>query len=507
MNPTNFFPHTMQHPIHFVGIGGIGMSGIAEVMHNLGYRVSGSDLSENQNTTRLSNLGVTVHIGHDEKYIQGALAVVISSAVKMDNPEVLAAMDARIPVIQRAEMLAELMRLKQSVAISGTHGKTTTTSLMACLFETAGLDPTIVNGGILNAYNTNAHVGNSDWIVVEADESDGSFTKLHPTIAVITNIDPEHMEYYGTFENLKNAFIQFVHNIPFYGVAALCADHPVVLELSKTITGRRLITYGFSEEAMVRAVNVKPGPLGVTFDVELSQDLHRCLKPHATNVVHLPRRITNLKLPMMGLHNVQNALTLVVVAQELGLSDEVIQNTFNNFKGVRRRFTYVGTSKGITVIDDYAHHPVEIQTVIKAARQACPNGNVIAVVQPHRYTRLNALFDDFAAAFDGCHNVVVAPVYSAGEPLIEGADSIHLANAIRKNGRHAVYDLNDQKELPYLIRRLAQPGDMVLMMGAGSITYWAAALPGQLDALLDHDTLDVDFSNNDAVLNSKTAIH
>jgi UDP-N-acetylmuramate--alanine ligase len=482
-NPLGIFPHKTQKAIHFVGIGGIGMSGIAEVLHNLGYRVTGSDIGQNQNISRLSQLGIVIHIGHAETNIDDCLVVVISSAVKQTNPEVVAAKAFRIPVIQRAEMLAELMRLKKSVAIAGTHGKTTTTSLMACLFETAGLDPTVVNGGILNAYNTNAKLGTSDWIVVEADESDGSFTKLFPTISVVTNIDPEHMEHYQTFENLEAAFIRFIYNMPFYGVAALCADHPVVMGLLDKITSRRLVTYGFSEHAMVRAVNVRPTVNGVTFDIEVAPDLALHFKSDQTNVYSFPRRIRDVTLPMMGMHNVQNALSLVVVAQELGISDDLIRQTFLNFKGVKRRFTHVGISGGVSIIDDYAHHPVEIQTVVKAAKQACPNGNLIVVVQPHRYSRLNDLFDDFANAFEGCTHVIVAPVYAAGEDPIDGIDSINLAKAIRAKGIPHVYDLNDQKELPFLIARLANPGDMVVCMGAGSITYWAASLPVQLDGL------------------------
>jgi UDP-N-acetylmuramate--alanine ligase len=484
MIPLELFSHNKYNKIHFVGIGGIGMSGIAEVLHNMGYVVSGSDSAETQNVKRLMGLGITVHIGHHADHIKDVLVLVVSSAIKECNPEVVAAKMRRIPVLQRAEMLAELMRLKLSVAISGTHGKTTTTSLMACLFETAGLDPTVVNGGILNAYNTNARLGTGEWIVVEADESDGSFTKLHPTIAVVTNIDPEHMEYYKTFENLKASFVQFIHNIPFFGVAALCADHPVVLELAKSITDRRIVTYGFSEEAMVRAINLRPGPAGITFDIELNQQhQHACFDHTDTNVCYLPRRISDVTLPMMGVHNVQNALSLVVVALELGFGDDVIQKTFSNFKGVRRRFTHVGTSNGVTIIDDYAHHPVEIATVLKAAHQACPKGKVIAVVQPHRYSRLADLFNDFVDSLAGCTHVVVTPLYAAGEDPIANIDSAHLAQAIRQKGQNLVYEVSDQQELPVLIRSIANPGDLVLMMGAGSITYWAAALPAQLDTL------------------------
>lgn len=483
MNPLGIFPHKTQKSIHFVGIGGIGMSGIAEVLHNIGYKVSGSDVGENQNTQRLSKMGVTIAIGHDADIIADCLVVVVSSAIKSTNSEVIRAKMLRIPVIQRAEMLAELMRLKKSVAIAGTHGKTTTTSLMASLFEAAGLDPTVVNGGIINAYNTNARLGTSDWIVVEADESDGSFTRLQPTICVITNIDPEHMEHYKTFENLEASFIQFIHNTPFYGIGVLCADHPVVANLVNKITDRRLVTYGLSEHAMVRAVNIRPHANGVTFDIDLTDDLSIHFQSDQSNVRTFPRCIRDVTLPMMGMHNVQNALSLVVVALELDMSEDVIRKAFENFKGVKRRFTHVGVSGGVTIIDDYAHHPVEIKTVVDAAKQACTGGKKIAVIQPHRFTRLRDLFDDFAHAFDGCDAVIVVPVYSAGEDPIEGIDSVNLAKAIRKAGIAQVYDLNEQRELPYLLRTIASTGDIVVCMGAGSITYWAASLPVQLDSL------------------------
>ena len=488
MNPLGIFPNKTQKAIHFIGIGGIGMSGIAEVLHNLGYKVTGSDAGENQNTQRLTGLGVHITVGHNADSVNDCLVIVVSSAIKQNNPEIVRARELHIPVIQRAEMLAELMRLKKSVAIAGTHGKTTTTSLMASLFEAAGLDPTVVNGGILNAYNTNARLGTSDWIVVEADESDGSFTKLLPTISVITNIDPEHMEYYKTVENLEAAFIKFIHNMPFYGVGVLCSDHPVVASLLTKVTERRLVSYGLEEGAMVRATNIRPNASGVTFDIDLAPDLALHFQSTQSNVLGFPRRIRDVTLPMMGLHNVQNALSLVVVAQELGISDDIIRQAFANFKGVKRRFSHVGVSGGVTVVDDYAHHPVEIQTVVKAAKQACPDGKTIFVIQPHRYTRLNDLFNDFAHSFDGCDHVIVTPVYTAGEEPIDGINSVNLAKAMRDAGVPHVYDLAEQRELPLLIRRIAEAGDMVVCMGAGSITYWAAALPAQLDQLWDDVT-------------------
>lgn len=472
--------------IHFVGIGGIGMSGIAEVMHNIGYSITGSDISANQLTTRLSNIGVKIFTSHDEENIKNAFVIVVSSAIRSDNPEVVGAKRRGIPILLRAEMLAELMRFKKSVAISGTHGKTTTTSLMASLFETAGLDPTVVNGGILNAYHSNARLGTGEWIIVEADESDGSFTKLHPTFAVVTNIDPEHMEYYKTFDNLKAAFLQFIHNMPFYGVAALCIDHPVVEELAQSITDRRIVTYGFSEKAMVRATNLDSTPQGTTFDIEIYPSQSHFLK-HDPKMAVLPRRIQSVHLPMMGVHNVQNSLALVVIANELGLSDSIITNALSSFKGVKRRFTYVAEVHGITIIDDYAHHPVEIKTAIQAAQQACPKGKIIAVLQPHRYTRLRDLFNDFINSFSGASHVIIAPVYAAGESPIDGIDHITLKNNVATMTKLPVYSVNTPDEIPTLITQLAKSGDVVLMMGAGNITQWATALPTAINDIMDNN--------------------
>lgn len=473
-------PHTVQR-LHFVGIGGIGMSGIAEVLHNLGYQVSGSDVTENVNIQRLRDLGITVQIGHHEDHVKGVQVVVISTAVKSDNPEVRAARQHRIPVIHRSEMLAELMRLKLAVAISGTHGKTTTTSLMAALFEAASLDPTVVNGGIINVYGTNARLGKGDWIVVEADESDGSFTKLPATIAVVTNIDPEHLDHYASFEEIKKAFCQFIKNLPFYGLGVMCLDHPEVRALLPLVSDRRILTYGFSEDANIRATNLRDSAEGTTFDVDITTNgalAHRSL---AKGVVEtLPRKIKDLFLPMMGHHNVLNALSIVAVAQELGLDDSIVRKALADFKGVKRRFTKVGMSHGITVIDDYAHHPVEIKTVISAAKQAT-SGRIIAVVQPHRYSRLHHLFQDFTTCFSGVDAVVVAPVYSAGEDPIEGVTSQALAEGIRQAGIQNIIEIQDPSELPDVIHQIARSGDMVLCLGAGTITYWAAALPDQLD--------------------------
>jgi UDP-N-acetylmuramate--alanine ligase len=477
-------PQTVRH-LHFIGIGGIGMSGIAEVLYNLGYQVKGSDVAENNNTNRLQKIGIPVSIGHKAENVHDAQVVIVSSAVKNDNVEVVAARRYGIPVIGRAEMLAELMRLKFSIAISGTHGKTTTTSLAASLLEAASMDPTVVNGGIINAYNTNARLGTGDWTVVEADESDGSFVKLPATIAVVTNIDPEHMEFYGDIETLKQAFLKFIGNIPFYGLAILCADHPTVMEISSQITDRRITTYGFNQNAMIRAVNMRMSSDGTTFDVDINRPLSHQTLMHSefAKIKALPTRIKDLFLPMVGKHNVQNALSAIAIAQELGLGEHIIRKAFVGFKGVKRRFTKVGVSGGVTIIDDYAHHPVEIKTVLEAARQAT-SGKIIAVMQPHRYSRLSYLFDEFAACFKGCDQLIIAPVYGAGENSIEGATSENLAKTIRLQGDvQNVFEIEDAKELPYLLRRIAKSGDIVLCLGAGSITYWAASLPTQLDPL------------------------
>lgn len=467
------------------------MSGIAEVLHNLGYQVSGSDVAENVNIQRLRDLGIPVQIGHHADNVQGVQVVVISTAVKSKNPEVMAARQNRIPIIHRSEMLAELMRLKLAVAISGTHGKTTTTSLTAALFEAASLDPTVVNGGIINAYGTNARLGKGDWIVVEADESDGSFTKLPATIAVVTNIDPEHLDHYENFEAIKNAFARFIKNIPFYGLGVMCVDHPEVRALLPRVSDRRIVTYGFSEDANVRATNLRDSAEGTTFDVDITTNgaiVHRSLSCGVVET--LPRKIKDIFLPMMGHHNVLNALSVVAIAQELGLEDAIVCKAFAGFKGVKRRFTKVGVSQqGITVIDDYAHHPVEIKTVIAAARQAT-SGRIIAVVQPHRYSRLHHLFNDFATCFSGVDAVVVAPVYSAGEDPIEGATARALAEAIQKSGIEDVIEIQGPEELSDVVYQLARRGDMVLCLGAGSITYWAASLPEQLDTI--EQSIDVE---------------
>jgi UDP-N-acetylmuramate--alanine ligase len=458
-------------PIHFVGIGGIGMSGIAEVLHNLGYRVQGSDLADSANVRRLIDLGISVAVGHEAENLGAAEVVVISSAVKPDNPEVIAARVRRIPVVRRAEMLGELMRLKWSLAIAGTHGKTTTTSMVGALLETAQLDPTVINGGIINAYGTNTRLGAGDWMVVEADESDGTFTRLPATIAVVTNIDPEHLDFYRNFDALRQAFEDFVGNIPFYGFAALCIDHPVVQQMIPKLSDRRVLTYGFSPQADIRAADVRLGRDGARYDIVVSDAL-----------ADRGRTIPNLFLPMFGRHNVQNSLAAAAVAEAMALGDDALRAALHNFKGVKRRFTRTGDWNGVTVIDDYGHHPVEIAAVLKAAR-AIVTGKLIAVVQPHRYTRVSHLFDEFCTCFNDADVVLVADIYAAGEAPIEGISRETLVAGLIEHGHRNARPLSDPTELAPMIRELARPGDMVVCLGAGSITGWANSLPGDLAAL------------------------
>jgi UDP-N-acetylmuramate--alanine ligase len=443
------------------------MSGIAEVLHNLGYRIQGSDLADGANVRRLMALGIPVTIGHDPRNLGAAEVVVISSAVKSDNPEVLAARGRRLPVVRRAEMLAELMRLKWSLAIAGTHGKTTTTSMIGTLLEMAQLDPTVINGGIVNAYGTNTRLGAGDWMVVEADESDGTFTQLPATIAIVTNIDPEHLDFYGNFNALRQAFETFVGNIPFYGFAALCIDHPVVQGMIPKLSDRRILTYGFSAQADIRAVDMRLGDDGARFDVVVSDASDR------------GRTIAELFLPMFGQHNVQNSLAAVAVAEAMGLGDEVLRVALGSFRGVKRRFTKTGEWNGVTVIDDYGHHPVEIAAVLKAAR-AIVKGKVIAVVQPHRFTRVSQLFDGFCTCFNDADLVLVADIYAAGEAPIEGLTREAIVAGLIERGHRDVRPLDDPRDLALRIGELARPGDMVVCLGAGSITNWANSLPGEL---------------------------
>ncbi len=454
--------------IHFVGIGGIGMSGIAEILHNLGYKVQGSDMSENANVKRLRNLGVKVMVGHKPEQVEDAQVVVVSSAVKEDNPEVMAARERFAPVVRRAEMLGELMRLKWSIAVGGTHGKTTTTSMVAAMLDAADLDPTVINGGIINAYGTNARLGEGDWMVVEADESDGTFVKLPATIAVVTNVDPEHLDFYGSVEALHKAFETFIGNIPFYGFAVLCIDHPVVQSLVGRIEDRRIITYGFNPQAEVRAENIETTPGGSRFDVSLTY-----------RKKGESRRLEGLTLPMVGHHNVQNALAAVAIAGALDLEDSMVRKGLANFGGVKRRFTMTGEAGGISVIDDYGHHPVEISAVLKAARLAAA-GKVIAVVQPHRYTRLESLFEDFCSCFNDADLVIVAEVFAAGEEPIEGVGRDALVEGLRARGHRHVLPLPGEDALADLIIENGEAGDLVVCLGAGNITAWANALPNAL---------------------------
>ncbi|MFN3856309.1 MAG: UDP-N-acetylmuramate--L-alanine ligase [Caulobacter sp.] len=457
-------------PVHFIGIGGIGMSGIAEIMLRIGYTVQGSDMKASANTERLEQLGARIFIGHAPEHVESASAIVYSTAVKPDNPEVVAARERRLPLVRRAEMLAELMRLQFSIGVAGTHGKTTTTSMVAALLDAGGLDPTVVNGGIINAYGTNAKVGEGEWIVVEADESDGTFLKLKSTCAIVTNIDPEHLDHYGDFETAKRAFQDFVENIPFYGFAAVCLDHPEVQALAARVENRRLVTYGVNPQAEVRALNVTMGPEGARFDVQFSpQDGER-------------RLLEGLALPMAGDHNVANALAAIAVARELGVDDAAIRKGLAGFGGVKRRFTTTGVVGGVRIVDDYGHHPVEIASVLKAARAVTPEGRVIAVVQPHRYTRLRDLMSEFSACFNDADTVIVADVYAAGEAPIEGVSRDALIEGLKRFGHRRALPLDAPSDLAALVAEEARSGDLVVFLGAGDITSWAYALPGQLEA-------------------------
>lgn len=452
--------------IHFVGIGGIGMSGIADILINLGYKVRGSDLKENAMTTRLARKGVPIAIGHDAKNVHGAAVVVVSSAISKDNPEILEARRLHIPVVKRAEMLAELMKMKDSVAVAGTHGKTTTTSLVAAVLDQAGMDPTVINGGVINAYNSNARLGAGDWIVVEADESDGSFTKLMSTVAVVTNIDPDHLDNFKDFSELRGMFAKFIENVPFYGVAVLCIDHPEVAKLAAETVDRRVTTYGFSENADISCKDVSLCCNGAKFSVAFSE---KVVKRY-----HLEKKVwETLALPMFGKHNVQNALAVVSVALELGISEENVRLAFAAFSGVKRRFTRVGEVNGAAIIDDYAHHPVEIGAVLRAARTVC-KGCVYAVMQPHRHTRLKNFLDDFAKVLELADEAFIAPIYSAGEPNND-VDHFTLLKKVRENGVVKAEFVQDAETLAGKLAPELHSGDFVIFLGAGDITQWAYA--------------------------------
>ena len=464
-------PETLG-PVHFVGIGGIGMSGIAEILHNQGYIVQGSDAAANPNVQRLRDMGITIHIGQSADNLGEAEVVVISSAIKKDNPELMAARARALPVVRRAEMLAEIMRFKNAIAIGGTHGKTTTTTLVATLLDAGELDPTVINGGIINAYGTNARLGGGDWMVVEADESDGTFVKLPADVAVVTNIDPEHLDHYHDFDGVKRAFRQFVENVPFYGFAVMCLDHPVVQALVGEIQDRRVITYGTNPQADVRLVELTTVDGVSHFSVEIRDRIR---------LTQL--RIDGLELPMPGEHNALNATAAIAVADQLRVPADAIRKGLKGFSGVKRRFTKTGEVGGITIIDDYGHHPVEIASALRAARQSTKR-DVVAVVQPHRYSRLHDLFDDFAACFNDADTVIVAPIYAAGEQPIAGVTHEELVHRIIARGHRDARILDRPEDLAQLIASRAEEGDYVVCLGAGNITQWAAALPAELGALI-----------------------
>ena len=458
--------------IHFTGIGGIGMSGIAEILHELGYQVQGSDISENANVRRLRKKGIAVSIPQAASNVEDVALIVISTAIKPDNEEVLEARKRFLPVVHRAEMLGELMRLRWSVAVAGTHGKTTTTSLVATLLDAAKIDPTVVNGGIISSWDSNAKLGAGQWMVVEADESDGSFARLKPTVAIVTNIDPEHLDHHGSFENLEQAFETFVASIPFYGFATLCIDHSAVQRLMPKIRDRRIITYGQSAMADVRALNVRHDSNQMLFDIQLSNRISA-----DEDMLH------DMRFPMLGMHNVQNCLAAVAVALEMGIDKAIIRDAFAQFKGVGRRFDIKGTAAGITVVDDYGHHPVEIKAALDAGRMRCQDHKLIAVVQPHRYSRLRDLFDDFCSCFNEADIVLVTDIYAAGEQPLAGFGKDDLVAGLQSYGHRMAIALESEDALAKTIKSLATDGDLVMCLGAGSITSWAAALPSQLEAL------------------------
>ena len=450
--------------IHFIGIGGIGMSGIAEIMHNLGYKVRGSDIADNANVKRLKKLGIPVVVGQHAENLKDADVVVYSAAVKPGNPEFDAARAQNLPLVRRAEMLAEIMRLKACIAVAGTNGKTTTTTMVAALLEAGGLDPTVVNGGIINRYGTNARLGAGEWVVVEADESDGTFLRLPATVAVVTNADPDHLDFYGTFDKMRDAFQRFIENIPFYGFAVCCLDHPEVQAMVGRIEDRRLITYGTSPQADVRAVNVSFSQGMSHFDCIVA-DRRKGTESH----------LEGLRLPMPGEHNVLNALAAITVARELAVADDTIRSALNNFAGVTRRFTRVGEWNGSAIIDDYAHNPFKIAAALKAARQAY-SGPIVAVVQPHRYTRLANTFEQFCTCLNDADVAIIAPVYAAGEQPIEGISHITYAEGVRAHGHRNVRTIEKPEDLPAVIAEVAKPGGAIVMLGAGSISTWAGGL-------------------------------
>ncbi|MDG2465961.1 MAG: UDP-N-acetylmuramate--L-alanine ligase [Alphaproteobacteria bacterium] len=463
--------------IHFTGIGGIGMSGIAEILHDMGYQVSGSDMTSNANVKRLIAKGIPVTIGQHEDNVSGAAIIVVSTAIKSDNPEMIAARKQFLPVVHRAEMLGELMRLKWSVAIAGTHGKTTTTSLVASLLDMGGIDPTVINGGIITGWGSNAKLGKSEWMVVEADESDGSFSRLNPTVAVVTNIDPEHLDHHGSFDQLKQAFRDFVASIPFYGFASLCIDHPTVQRMIADIPERRIISYGFSASADVRGINLRPDNDSMIFDAMVSKRISD------------QGIIEGFRLPMLGDHNVLNTLAAISVCLEMGINADKILHAVSQFKGVGRRFDRKGSVSDITIIDDYGHHPVEITAALSAARMLKPNDQIIAVFQPHRYTRMRDLFDDFCACFNDADHVIISDIYAAGEAPIDGYGRDDFVDSLRAHGHPSVDALHAPDDLAELVMTKARPGDVIMCLGAGTITNWASALPEQISGITGDEVL------------------
>ena len=462
-------------PVHFIGIGGIGMSGIAEILHDQNYAVRGSDSSLSPNVQRLRDMGIQVEVGQRPENLKDAAVVVVSSAIKRDNPELVAARARGLPIVRRAEMLAEIMRFRNSIAIGGTHGKTTTTTLVAALLDAANFDPTVINGGIINAYGTNARLGAGDWMVVEADESDGTFVKLPADVAIVTNIDPEHLDHYHDFDAVKRAFHTFVENVPFYGFAVMCVDHPEVQALVGQVRDRRVITYGRNPQADVRLCDLEIIDGSSHFSVEIRDRIRMT-----------QLRIDGLTLPMPGEHNALNATAAIAVADQLHIPAEAIRRGLKNFSGVKRRFTRTGVVGGVTIIDDYGHHPVEIASVLKAARQSTKR-DVIAVVQPHRYSRLHDLFDEFAMAFNDADTVLVAPVYAAGEQPIAGVTNDELVSRLRARGHRDARAIPGPDGLAALLAGRVAAGDYVVCLGAGNITQWAGALPGELGAIMGQE--------------------
>ena len=461
-------PQQSSETVHFIGIGGIGMSGLAEVLHNLGYQVQGSDQAESANVQRLREKGIKVFVGHAAGNLGEAEVVVVSTAIKNTNTELIAAREQSLPIVRRGEMLAELMRFRQAIAISGTHGKTTTTAMVATLLEAGGLDPTVIIGGIINAYGSNARMGEGDWMVVEADESDGTFLKLPADVVVVTNMDPEHLDHYGSFDKVREAFKTYVENVPSYGFAVMCTDHPEVQALVSRIEDVHVVSYGESPKADVRYSNRRMDGATSLFDVTIRNR-------HSEDEI----LIEGIRLPMPGQYNVANATAAIAVASQLGLSADEIRKGLASFGGVKRRFIHTGSWNGVDIFDDYAHHPEEIRAALAAAREAC-SGKVIAIAQPHRYTRLKDLFDEFSACFNDADTVLIAPVYPAGEDPIVGADAYHLASNIRAGGHRDARDIEGPEAVAPIVREIARKDDFVLFLGAGNITQWAYSLADEL---------------------------